>query len=68
MGQGFTKVRVDNELLDLKPGMKVDRYKTHDIELVVDRFTIKQDDDFNKRFEASILNCYALWPRYHYGS
>ena len=50
MGQGFTKVRVDNEVLDLKPGMKVDRYKTHDIELVVDRFTIKQDDDFNKHF------------------
>ena len=61
MGQGFTKVRVDNELLDLKPGMKVDRYKTHDIELVVDRFTIKQDDDFNKRFEASILTAM------HYG-
>ena len=54
MGQGFTKVRVNNELLDIKPGMKVDRYKTHDIELVVDRFIIKQDEDFKKRFEASI--------------
>jgi excinuclease ABC subunit A len=35
--QGFTKVRVDGVTLDLTPGLQVDRYKTHDIEVVVDR-------------------------------
>lgn len=38
--QGYTKVRVDGEILDLKPGMQVDRYKVHDIEVVVDRLKI----------------------------
>jgi len=52
--QGFSKVRVDGELLDLTRGMKVDRYKTHDIELVIDRFTVKDDADFIKRLSASI--------------
>ena len=37
--QGFTKVRVDGEVRDITPGMKLDRYKTHDIEVVIDRFT-----------------------------
>ncbi len=41
--QGYTKVRVDNEILDIKPGMQVDRYKTHDIEVVVDRITVSND-------------------------
>jgi excinuclease ABC subunit A len=35
--QGFTKVRIDGEWLELKPGLMADRYKTHDIEVVVDR-------------------------------
>ncbi len=35
--QGFLKVRVDGELKDIKPLMKLDRYKTHDIELVIDK-------------------------------
>jgi excinuclease ABC subunit A len=34
--------------------MKVDRYKTHDIELVIDRFTVKDDADFIKRLESSL--------------
>lgn len=34
--QGFTKVRVDGEVLDLVPKMQIDRYKTHDIEIVID--------------------------------
>ncbi|MDX2135232.1 MAG: excinuclease ABC subunit UvrA [Saprospiraceae bacterium] len=35
--QGYSKIRVDGEILDLSPGMQVDRYKIHDIEVVVDR-------------------------------
>ncbi|MGB1992403.1 MAG: excinuclease ABC subunit UvrA [Flavobacteriaceae bacterium] len=38
--QGFTRVRVDGEFVDLKPGYKVDRYKLHDIEIVIDRLLI----------------------------
>ncbi len=41
--QGYTKVRVDGEILDLKPKMQVDRYKVHDIEVVVDRIKVQKD-------------------------
>jgi excinuclease ABC subunit A len=41
--QGYTKVRVDGEIVDLGPKMQVDRYKTHDIELVVDRLSVQPD-------------------------
>jgi excinuclease ABC subunit A len=38
--QGFLKVRVDGEVRDIVKGMKVDRYKTHDIEIVIDRLKV----------------------------
>ncbi|GAA4304156.1 excinuclease ABC subunit UvrA [Compostibacter hankyongensis] len=38
--QGYLKVRVDGEIKDLAPRMQVDRYKVHDIELVVDRVQV----------------------------
>ena len=38
--QGFLKVRVDGEVRDIVGGMKVDRYKNHDIEIVIDRLKI----------------------------
>jgi excinuclease ABC subunit A len=41
--RGFLRVRVDGETLELKKGMKLDRYKVHDIELVVDRFSISPE-------------------------
>ena len=53
--QGFSKVRVDGHVVDLTPGMKVDRYKTHDIELVIDRFTVKTDTAFLKRLNDSLI-------------
>ncbi|MCK5775080.1 MAG: excinuclease ABC subunit UvrA, partial [Bacteroidales bacterium] len=40
--QGFSRVRVDGKLKEIEFGMKLDRYKTHDIELVVDRIKIKE--------------------------
>src|SRR5690606_30543852 len=52
--QGFVKVRVDGEIRDLDYGMKVDRYKTHDIEIVIDRIAIKTDEDTDKRLTESI--------------
>ena len=41
--KGFLKVRVDGEIKDLAPKMQVDRYKIHDIELVVDRLQVTED-------------------------
>jgi excinuclease ABC subunit A len=40
---GYTKIRVDGEMLDLTPGLSVDRYKVHDIEVVVDRIQVTED-------------------------
>lgn len=52
--QGFVKVRVDGEIRDLEFGMKVDRYKTHDIEIVIDRMLIENTEDNDKRLTESI--------------
>ncbi|MBO9683327.1 MAG: excinuclease ABC subunit UvrA, partial [Flavisolibacter sp.] len=41
--KGFLKVRVDGEVKDLTPKMQVDRYKIHDIELVIDRLKVTKD-------------------------
>jgi excinuclease ABC subunit A len=41
---GYAKVRVDGEILDIKPKMQVDRYKIHDIEVVVDRIVADKKD------------------------
>lgn len=40
---GFLRVRVDGEIQEITKGMKLDRYKTHDIEIVVDRIQLKKD-------------------------
>ncbi|MDO6802125.1 excinuclease ABC subunit UvrA [Wenyingzhuangia sp. 1_MG-2023] len=50
--QGFGKVRVDGEILEVTQGMKVDRYKTHDIEIVIDRLIINAEQE--KRLEETI--------------
>ncbi len=41
--KGFAYVRVDGNVEELKYGMRLDRYKIHDIEVVVDRFTVKDE-------------------------
>lgn len=41
---GFTKVRIDGEVRDIEQGMKTDRYKIHDIEIVIDRLLISKND------------------------
>lgn len=50
--QGFVKVRTDGEIRDVEKGMKLDRYKTHDIEVVVDRLMVNEEED--KRLRNSI--------------
>lgn len=49
---GFLKVRVDGQLVEITPGMKVNRFKTHDIEIVIDQLIIKKDNI--NRLEQSI--------------
>ena len=44
MKQGFVRARVDGELVELEPGYRVDRYKIHDIEAVVDRIKVDKSD------------------------
>jgi len=40
--KGFNKVRVDGEITDIKPRMQLDRYKVHDIEMVIDRIEVNE--------------------------
>ena len=40
---GFTRVRVDGQIREIEFGMMVDRYKTHDIEIVIDRIEVHED-------------------------
>lgn len=51
--QGYSKVRVDGEILDLVPKLQVDRYKIHDIEIVIDRLTVSESNQ--KRLYTSVL-------------
>lgn len=50
---GYTKVRVDNEVIDIESGLKLDRYKVHDIEIVIDRIQVDSND--RKRIYDSVL-------------
>ena len=51
---GYTKVRVDGVVQDIVPKMQLDRYKIHDIEIVIDRLVPKQDaDDPQSRYRLS---------------
>lgn len=54
--KGFLNMRVDGELREIAPGMKVDRYKNHDIELVVDRFRVsgKSDERLRDTVDAAL--------------
>ena len=50
--QGFVRARVDGEIREIEKGMRLDRYKTHDIEVVIDRLLI--DKSSEKRLEETI--------------
>jgi excinuclease ABC subunit A len=41
---GFTKVRIDGEIVELEAKMQVDRFKVHDIEVVIDRLVVNEED------------------------
>ncbi len=50
--KGYLKVRVDGEIIDIAPTLKLDRYTTHDIEVVIDR--LKVTDSNQKRLISSL--------------
>ena len=52
--KGFINVRVDGEIKETVPGMKVDRYKNHDIEVVIDKLKVNDKDDV--RLKNSVNN------------
>jgi excinuclease ABC subunit A len=43
---GYTKVRVDGEVMEIKAKMQLDRYKIHDIEIVIDRLKVEEEERF----------------------
>ncbi|HQB78600.1 MAG TPA: excinuclease ABC subunit UvrA, partial [Tenuifilaceae bacterium] len=51
--KGYLHVRVDGEIMEMRPGMKLDRYKIHQIELMVDK--LKVEDETRKRLSDSVL-------------
>lgn len=55
---GYLSVRIDGELQDVHPGMQVDRYKIHDIEVVVDK--LKVDEKYDQRLKKSIETAIKL--------
>ena len=47
--KGYLHIRIDGEVQEIRQGMKVDRYKTHDIEVVIDRIAVKGADERLKK-------------------
>lgn len=50
--RGYIYVRIDGEVREVEPGMRIDRYKVHDIEIVIDRIQVKDEGD--KRLKDSV--------------
>ena len=50
--RGYLKVRVDGQIIEIKPSLKLDRYKSHDIEVVIDRLAVFKKN--KKRLIASL--------------
>lgn len=51
--KGFLNVRINSEIKEITPGLKLDRYKTHHIELIIDKFKVGEVTD--KRLHDSVL-------------
>lgn len=52
--KGFLRVRVDGEIMEITQGLKLDRYKNHTVELVVDRLKVDGDE---KRLSSTVEEC-----------
>ena len=60
--QGFIRARIDGEITELKARMQLDRYKIHNIEIVIDRFTV------NEEIKARLISSLQLGMRMAKGS
>lgn len=58
--KGYISMRVDGVLCEILPGMKLDRYKNHSIELVVDKMRVSKEETDEQRLRASIRLCMKL--------
>ena len=56
--KGFVKARVDGEIIELRPKFQVDRYKIHDIEIVIDRIPVT--DAMKTRLGESVSQCLKM--------
>ena len=56
--KGYLHVRVDGEIMELTRGMKIDRYKNHNIEAVVDKLVVKENDE--ERIRKSVATAMKL--------
>ena len=52
--QGYSKVRIDGEIVEIVKGLQADRYKTHDIEVIIDRLMIDHNSYQDQRFKRSL--------------
>ncbi len=52
--KGYLNIRVDGEVLEITRGMKVDRYKNHDIEVVIDKLRVQPKDDERLKKSVSV--------------
>lgn len=57
--QGFLRVRVDGEIREIAFGMQLDRYKIHDVEVVVDRIKISDKDEQRMKKTISVAMKYG---------
>ncbi|MFQ5493566.1 MAG: excinuclease ABC subunit UvrA, partial [Candidatus Dojkabacteria bacterium] len=66
LSQGFIRARVNGEMYSLEEDIKLDRYKKHNIDVIVDRLVVedgKQDEDFVKRLTDSVETALNLGDR-----
>ena len=58
--KGYLHVRVDGEIQEVTQGMKVDRYKNHDIEVVIDRLAVKETTDDSAKPDERLRKTVAM--------
>lgn len=58
--QGYSKVRIDGEIVEIEKGLQADRYKVHDIEVVIDRVKVDNTETILKRVKASVNTALKL--------
>ena len=56
--KGFTQCRIDGEIVDISNSTSLERYKNHDIEIVIDKLFLKKEKFSKKRLKESIETCF----------